>query len=452
MPNQVVNSSKEIDDAVEPNKFLKDALAENKREGLILAVKVRFISMSVVAVLLAYTIGDWSVLYYEVLLVAFVLNGLAQARVGKVGKSRAELILLALDLALMTIALLVPNPFAEEVSSVGLQYKYGSFSFFYIILASATLAYSWKTMFAVTWWTGLLWGGGYFWATFQPDVIPEISAKIRILLIDHPRTLELLDPTELHFELRVQEFVLFAVVAGILALNSWRSNRLLLRQADAARERSNLARYFAPSMVEHLAGRDQPLGEVRSQPVVVMFADIVGFTKMAEQETPEEVVSVLREFHKQMEKAVFDHNGTLDKFLGDGLMVSFGTPVTSIDDAHNALECAVSMQNRMLDWNQSRQKAGKKPIRLSIGLHYGDVILGDIGSERRLEYTVLGDAVNVSSRLEALTRVLGSSIVASDAVMIAAGKEAKVASSFEFLGPQTLRGREEPVDVWAVKL
>ncbi len=453
MQNQGVKSIlTTADDLAETNKFLKDALVESKREGLVLAAKARFAALSVVGLLLIYLDTSWSVLYYEALIAAFMLNGWAQSRIGKVGRSRSELLLLALDLALMTVTLLVPNPFNHDVWSVGLQYKYGGFSFFYILLAGASLAYSWRTMFAVIWFTTLVWGLGYFWATFQPDVIPEISEQLRILLVGHPRIIELLDPADLHFSSRVQEVVVFGVVAGILALNSWRSNRLLIRQAEAARERSNLSRYFAPTMVEHLAGRDQPLGEVRSQKVVVMFADIVGFTKMAEREKPEDVVAILREFHGMMETAVFEHKGTLDKFLGDGLMVSFGTPNTSPDDAKNALQCAVEMQKQMTLWNQSRVAAGEKAIRLSVGLHYGDVILGDIGSERRLEYTVLGDAVNVASRLEALTRKLGASVAASSAVMQAAGMDADNPFSFEPVGPQPLRGREEPVDVWTIKL
>ena len=99
-------------------------------------------------------------------------------------------------------------------------------------------------------------------------------------------------------------------------------------RSSAARERENLARHFPPSMVDRLADQDHPFANIRSQSVAVLFADIVGFTQMAEQGNPEKVVHLLRQFHAHMEHCVFNNNGTLDKFLGDGVMASFGSPET----------------------------------------------------------------------------------------------------------------------------
>jgi adenylate cyclase len=345
--------------------------------------------------------------------------------------------------------LVVPNPFSEHSVPVMLQYQYGNFAYFYILMASASLAYSWKTMFAVVWYTTVCWFVGYYWAINRDDPYPELTESVRTALADYPDFLEVVDPYRLPLHMQIEHVLIFAIVGCILSLNNWRSNRLLERQADAARERANLARYFAPTIVDHLAGRDKPLGEVRSQPVVVMFIDIVGFTKMAEQNTPETIVGVLREFHGRMETAVFDNHGTLDKFLGDGIMATFGTPVAGDDDAINSLKCAVDMQNSMKDWNEVRVAQGKEVIRLSIGLHAGDVVLGDIGSERRLEFAVLGDVVNVSSRLEALTREIGVHTIASEAVIEAAGGESiAVQYGLKFHGPADLRGRDEPVTIW----
>lgn len=432
------------------NKYLLEALKESKREGLELAVKARSISLVAVAILIVYLVQDWSALYYLALISLFILNGLAQLRIGRVGRSRMEIVLLIVDLLLMGVAVGVPNPFAEETWNMGMQFKYGNFPYFYILAAGATLAYSWRTMFAVIWWTILIWGSVYLWGYFEQPILPEITEQMRLLLIDHPHIFELVNPNELLWHGRVQEIVLFLIVCGIMMLNGWRTNRLLVRQAEAARERANLARYFAPTMVDHLAGKDQPLGDVRSQPVVVMFVDIVGFTKMAEQDAPEIIVRFLREFHGRMEKVVFDHGGTLDKFLGDGIMVTFGTPAASADDANNAVNCAVAMQDSIENWNKDRAARNLPPIKLSVGLHYGDVVLGDIGSERRLEYTVLGDVVNVSSRLEALTRELGASVVASDAVINAADDNLSAIAKFKDAGPQQLRGRDEPVKAYMV--
>ncbi len=145
----------------------------------------------------------------------------------------------------------------------------------------------------------------------------------------------------------------------------------------------------------------------------VLFADIVGFTAYADGRSPMEVIGTLRQFHERMEREVFRHNGTLDKYLGDGLMATFGTPFTSERDAGNALRCAQAMIGSIDDLNLERSNRGEPPIRLSIGLHYGQVVLGDIGLNR-LEFAVIGTAVNAASRLETLTREYGCAMVASD--------------------------------------
>ncbi|MFC4272898.1 adenylate/guanylate cyclase domain-containing protein [Sneathiella chungangensis] len=439
------------DDLPDPenNRFLYEALDGNKREGLMLAVRARTVSLAVIAAFLIYLNPHWSVLYYEILIAGFLLIGWAQVRFGRVERSRIELFLILLDLALMTIILVVPNPWDSRPWSVAMQFKYGNFPYFFILLAAATLAYSWRTLLPITAFTAVLWMGGYFWAINQPNNIAELSEKVRTALEGYPNIAHFADPGSIPFEPRIQEVLIFALVAGILGLNSWRSNRLLVRQAGVARERANLSRHFPPNIVDNLAERDQPLGDVRAQPVAVLFADIVGFTKMAESETPERIVEVLREFHGRMEACVFENNGTLDKFLGDGLMATFGTPETTPEDAENALRCAAAMHQRMKEWNERRKQGGLTPIRLSIGIHYGTVVLGDIGSERRLEYAVLGDVVNVASRLEALTRQLNAHVVVSGALIDAAGGS-EIARDMGFLenGVQTIRGRDETVKTW----
>jgi adenylate cyclase len=154
-----------------------------------------------------------------------------------------------------------------------------------------------------------------------------------------------------------------------------------------------------------------------------------------------------------MESAVFDHHGTLDKFLGDGLMATFGNPDPGAHDASNALRCGRAMLANIELWNQEREAAGAEPIHVSVGLHYGTVILGDIGSERRLEYAVLGDTVNVASRLEELTRSLGVRMAMSGELAAAIGDETDTGgetllSNLVNAGPQSVRGRDEPIIVW----
>lgn len=292
---------------------------------------------------------------------------------------------------------------------------------------------------------------GLIWAWFQPNPLADVSASLQVLLADNPFLLEQLDPGNIVVANRIQEVVVFLIVAGILALSSRRTRALVIRQSQIARERANLTRHFPPSMVDRLADQDQPLGAVREQTVTVMFVDIVGFTKMAEDHTPEQTVALLREFHARVEHLVFEHHGTLDKFLGDGLMTTFGTPDPGPHDASNALACARAMLAEIDAWNVERTAKGDELIRLAIGIHRGPAVLGDLGTELRLEYAVLGDTVNVASRLEALTRKLGVRLAVSQELTDAARAEsASDPSDLILAGPQKLRGREEPVTVWTL--
>jgi adenylate cyclase len=204
-------------------------------------------------------------------------------------------------------------------------------------------------------------------------------------------------------------------------------------------------------MVEELAHRNEPMGGVRSQEVAVLFADIVGFTRYAEAHTPDDVISLLRDFHAALEEVVFSHGGTLDKYMGDGLMASFGTPSPSPDDAANAISAAFAMQEAIARLNAERAGKALEPIRLSVGVHFGPVILGDIGNARRMEFAMLGDTVNVASRLEAATRILFCGIIVSDAAMQAVPDTAlreRNSRNMRLHAALELKGRSEGCDVW----
>ena len=434
------------------DRYVREALIENKRSGLLLAVRARWVALTITAFLIPFINPSWQeILYYEIALLGFAFIGWAQLRAGRVAQSRIELLIIFCDLALLTFIMVVPNPVRQENWPTAFQFELSEFSYFYILLAAATLGYSWRTLYAFGTWTAVLWALAVVWITFFTADIPELTEKTATAFADYERIKMNSDPNDPKISFRIQEIVIFLIVAGILTINGQRNNRLLFRQAEAARERSNLARHFPPNIVDQMARQDQPLGDVRSQEVAVMFVDIVGFTHIAEQQTPQDVVALLREFHSRLEASVFEHQGTLDKFLGDGIMATFGTPATGPHDASNALRCACAMLAAISAWNETRAE----PINISIGVHYGPVVLGDIGSARRLEYAVLGDTVNVASRLESLTRNLGVRLVMSDSLVAAARNEkdndvATLLASLEHIGPQQVRGRDESISVWTL--
>jgi len=208
------------------------------------------------------------------------------------------------------------------------------------------------------------------------------------------------------------------------------------RRAVAERARANLARYFSPKIVSMLAERDEPFGAVRRQTVAVLFVDIVGFTEMAEGMAPEAVVTMLRQFHERMTAQIFDCGGTVEKYIGDAIFAVWGLPDASEADAVNALSCALRMVAALEAWNGERAAAGEKPLAIGIGLHYGLAVVGDVGSEHSLSFTVIGDTVNTASRLQVLTRNLATPLVVSDALVAAvqasAGDAAALLSALLF--------------------
>lgn len=446
------------DQITDTSQHLKAALSRHKSEGQLLAVRARWIALAIIGLFLPFLSFTWDMLYYEALLLGLAFIGWVQLRVGQVGQSVLELRLIFADIALLTFTFVFPNPFINEQMPTAMLYQLDNFNYFYIFLAAATMAYSWRTVFSYATWVAGMWISAAVLVIFLGTKIPEISEKLSAAVGTNVRYLELLDPNNVNMVARVQEVLVFAIVAAILAVNGWRTNRLLLNQADVARERANLARHFPPNIVDQIAARDEPFGTVRSQTAAVMFADIVGFTRLAERQSPEETMSMLRDFHKLMENAVFTNQGTLDKFLGDGIMATFGTPEPTPEDAANALKCARDMLSGIDHWNDQREEDGKAPVILSIGIHYGNVVLGDIGSERLLEFAVIGDAVNVASRLETLTRTLGTRMIVSDS-LITSINEVTSANALPSKGllegleaqqEQSLRGRDVPVKVWSL--
>jgi len=226
------------------------------------------------------------------------------------------------------------------------------------------------------------------------------------------------------------------------------------QRAEAERARANLSRYFAPSLVETLADTDEPFGPAREQDVAVLFVDIIGFTTLSAEQTPKKIFGLLRDVLSGLGAEVFAHGGTLDKYIGDGLMATFGTPNVGEQDATNALNCALAMQKRIGEVTAGLPGSIGGSLKIAVGVHFGPVLLGNIGEERRLEFAVIGDTVNVANRLEEMARPLKAGIVVSDALIEAIRREnddnIPDLNLLTPRGPQQLRGREEDVEVWTV--
>jgi len=434
---------------VDTEAWLGPVFRNEELAGLRLAIGGRVIALLVIAVLL-FTIEVPAVFYFYFLLAALLVIGFGYyaIAVSKYDRPWHAYVLVFLDFALLSYALILPNPFSPFEFPLQVEGRSGNFIYFFVLITF--VAYSFRPRLMI--WAGLsgalCWGAGVLWIWSRPETVTEVPAPVTTESI--LRTI--LDPHFFDLPARLQELVVLLLVAGLWALVVHRSRRLVTRQAQVARERANLSRYFPPNIVEELARSDEPFAAVREQPVVVMFVDIVGFTRLSEALSAERVIEFLRAYHAILERTIFEHDGTLDKFLGDGVMATFGTPNVGSRDAANALTCARAITAAIELWNAGRLENDLTPVRVSIGIHYGPVILGELGSERRLEFAVLGDTVNVASRLEQLTRTLGCRIAVSDDAMSATREQTEnmdeIGRGFRDMGPQSLRGRAQSITVW----
>jgi adenylate cyclase len=210
--------------------------------------------------------------------------------------------------------------------------------------------------------------------------------------------------------------------------------------------RANYSRFMPEYVVKQLLESPNSfrLGGV-NQTVTVLFADIRGFTALSERENPEKVVGLLNRYFSAMTDIIFDHGGTLDKYIGDGLMAIFGAPTATPEDALNAVKAAVTMQKRITTLNEELRVDGMEQIAVGIGLHTGEATIGYIGSDKRSEYTAIGDTVNLASRLE--SNAAGGQILISEATSTASGNLIPVNTR----EPLTVKNRVQPVDVFEVR-
>jgi adenylate cyclase len=203
------------------------------------------------------------------------------------------------------------------------------------------------------------------------------------------------------------------------------------------------SRYVAREVVDEiLKDPEQTALSGERREVTVLFCDIRGFTATAEALPPEAVVELLNAFYDLMIETTFKHDGTLDKFLGDGVMAVFGAPLFRPDHAVMAARTALAMQAAVRELSARRVAAGQPPLVIGIGLNAGEVIAGTIGTDARMEYTVVGDSVNLAARLESCA-VPGQVLVSAETYARLEG-----AVRGRRLGPITVKGRDEPVVVW----
>lgn len=421
------------------------AFAEEAYIGLRFAVQVKLLLLVTTALVLMMEIPYPDSLTYVALLASLAMLALVQINVRKAG---CDSNLKAAFFAFLEYAVMVGV--LVTVDRIPAPMRLGFDMPMYICLMIALSALGSSPGLVL--WSGsaalICWWLGWLYVILQPgvrvstdEVLAEAAGNVVSVLTD-PMTVQ---PGAL-----ARQSIVFAIMTLTLAGVAWRARLLVRRQVEVERERGNLARHFSPTVVQEIAAMDDPFREPKRMPVAILFADLVGFTRLTAGQDPVSVIALVQRIQRLLAGVVFDHGGTLDKFLGDGLMASFGTPRNGPDDTIRALAAARAMMLALDPVSRERHAAGLAPIRLSIGLHYGPVTLGNVGDDNRVEFTIIGETVNIAARLEKMTRPEDAAILASDDFLDRLRAEAPddaaaLLAGFVPLPPLTVRGLDRPL-------
>ena len=301
----------------------------------------------------------------------------------------------------------------------------------FVILAHAAMRYRpWLVIYAAT----IFLAGLIFIAVVMPE--NTVSAGIvqagEIDLVHH----------------QIFPFAVLIVTALILFITGRGTRKLLRASIEERLGRTRLSRYFSPDIADQLvSGSGVQTTEGRIRSVVVLFADIRGFSLLAENMEPGELSTLLTEYREILSRAIHAHDGVVDKFIGDAVMAVFGYPTAASSPPDRALNCAFAILNGVAAWSREREMAGLAVVETGIGLHYGEAFVGVIGKESLLEFTVIGDTVNVAERIERFTRTLDADVAVSDKL----AQEAKTdlpGAGWSLAEGCSLTGRKQPIDVY----
>ena len=252
------------------------------------------------------------------------------------------------------------------------------------------------------------------------------------------------DTTDMNIQFSMADLDLFQAMATQSAM-AIENVRLYEETVEAEKKRANFGRFLSPAVVEMVMreSEDVVLGG-RKLPVTTMYCDIRGFTPLSEGLTPDQLVELLNEHFTAMTNIIFEHEGTLDKFIGDEVMALFGAPITTERDAIHAVHAAVHMQVKNSELNQLRLAKGLPTFEVGIGINTGEVFAGFIGSPDRLDFTVIGDDVNVAARFCSVAKA-GQIVIGESTYVLV--KDAVQANS---IGTPALKGKTEPVPAYEI--
>lgn len=361
---------------------------------------------------------------------------------------------LTFDVILVAWLIIIINPFssAEYTQAEKLQvindFRDQDMVQIYLLYSWVLLSYSirlliWFGVCVCTAWVANLLYVIQVPGAFTEENIPEALQKLPAQEISkHPMYIDV-DIIGIHIFITLLLTVGFAFVI-------YSGKNLIMRFYKSELQRSILSRYFSPNVVEKLIDEGKEILPRKKNNAAIVFVDIVGFTPLCERISADELLTMLQEFHSMLEGLVFKHGGTMEKYIGDAMMASFGVPDEQEDAAIRAYDCARDILNQISIWSGEREARGLDPVQIGIGLSYGETITGTIGEGRNMAFVVLGRTVNLASRLQAMTRELNTKLVVSQQFFEQLTRHPDrdmISFQFDEVPPVEVRGFVQPVEI-----
>ena len=247
----------------------------------------------------------------------------------------------------------------------------------------------------------------------------------------------------------IDKIISILMVTAVLFIALTRARRQLIRSVAESQAASDLSHFFAPEIAEKIVQSSEMVkpGEGVLRTASILYVDIRGFTPLSRRVGPAETVALLSEYQGIVVPLVRDHSGSIDKFLGDGIMATFGAAVPSETYARDALTALLEIDAGLVAWNGRRRAAGLEPLGYGMGLATGEVVFGAVGDASRLEYTVIGDAVNLAAKLEKHCKAEAVRAVVSDDALALAAAHGVAVDMFTPLGARAINGVTDPVAI-----
>lgn len=433
---------------------LENAFRTEEYDALRMTMGLRFAVCFVVACILSVEMGFPLAYNYYGYLGAFAFSSYLQMLMRKPGIDQPWMLWLFpfIDMALLTAAIALPNPFDLNPLPAPMRLGFDTILYVALFVVLSALGQSPRAVLYTTLAAVITWSLGTLYVVMQEGVTFGSRFDNILHMPVQERIAYILDPWNVRIGEFLPRLILISMIGGLLAVSVQRARHLIARQVESERAHRNLSRHFSPHMAEELSKMDDAMGQVKKLDAAVLFADLIGFTQVADDHTPEQTIGILREVHQRLTRAVSDNAGTLDKYLGDGIMASFGTPRPGPRDASAALLAARAMLREMDHLNRQRKLLHQAPLHLAIGIHYGPLTLGNIGDETRVEYALIGETVNVAHRLEQMTRTLNAQLCLSQAFIDKLADETRgdlgAVRDLVALKPQQIRGLRDRMVLW----